>query len=120
MSNPIGGPIKRIRQQTGVRVAGDVAVPVYGYLSAPSGISVEGGPATPVVLIDESNLLVNGGQYVLAGNLNALPVIDAPDGAIVEGGPAMPVYLAGGALLGGGGYGPEQTLTLQPDGTDGL
>lgn len=110
MTGPKGGPIKRIRQLTGVRTVGDVAVPVYGYLAAPSGIPVEGGPATPVVLIEDSDLIQNGGKYSVSGDPHPLPVIDAIDGAIVEGGPALPVYLAGGALLGGGGGTPYLLL----------
>lgn len=68
---------------------GQVAIPVY----AVTGGHVLGGSAVPILFITDAQLKENGGDYVLEGRANALPIVIKTGTYPVQGGKALPVYL---------------------------
>jgi hypothetical protein len=72
---PSGGPAKRVVVVSGRPVEGGPVRQVYFVSDAEAALcGIEGGPAMPVVLIQDKDLIQNGGQYWLDGNPVALPV----------------------------------------------
>ena len=64
------------------------ALPVYWTTDRPN----QGGPALPVKVCLDSDLVQNGGQYRLEGRPQALPVFVAPAGTPILGQRPIPVY----------------------------
>lgn len=80
-------------------MAGNKVVPVYGYRPDTVGNrGVDGGSAFPVRVMTDADMA--SGNYVLDGQIMALPVCAVTDGRPVLGGPATPIYLMGGSLGG--------------------
>lgn len=90
---PEGGAALPVSVTTTRKVQGGAAIPVYGYMTAPTdGRPALGGPAVPVRVLTAADLKVNGGQWTLEGRPYAMPVYTAPAGVKVMGGPALAVY----------------------------
>ncbi len=84
-------------KQSDEPVVGGKVIPVYGYTHNTVGErGVKGGAAYPVRVISDAEMA--SGEYVLDGQIMALPVCAAEEGAAVMGGNATPVYLVGGSL----------------------
>lgn len=91
--NPAGGAAIPVSIDTTRKVQGGVAIPVYGYASAPTdGRPAQGGAAIPVRVLTAADLKQNGGQWTVEGRPYALPVYTAPATTKVMGGPALAVY----------------------------
>lgn len=71
---------------------GGVAVPVYGYTSAPAGCAVVGQPARRVKVLTSSDLVSGGGRYRVDGRPYAMPVYTAPADLPVLGEAPLLVY----------------------------
>lgn len=71
-------------------IQGGAAISVYGYSEHPDG-AVMGGPAVPVMVITDSDLIENGGRFYLEGS-TPISVYTAPTGTPLIGGPSLVVY----------------------------
>jgi len=87
-----GGPALPIVLSTDAPDGSLTALPVYGYVNPPTGRLGIGGPAQPVKILYDSDLIQNGGQYRLEGRPQAVPVYLAPYGTPVLGQRPIPVY----------------------------
>lgn len=91
--NPDSSPATPVFISTDPEAIGGPAIPVYGYATTPTdGRPVLGAPALRVKVLQASDLLVNGGKYVLQGQVLAMPVVTAGAGDPVQGNVAIPVY----------------------------
>lgn len=90
---PEGGAAIPVSVTTTRKVQGGAAIPVYGYMTAPTdGRPAMGGAAIPVRVLTAADLKENGGQWTLEGRPHAMPVYTAPATTMVQGGPAIAVY----------------------------
>src|SRR5512135_1929625 len=93
-----GGGAQPASIDTSGKVAGGVALRVYGFDSADAaraaGYVCEGGPAMSVALITDAQIA--SGAWKAEGDPSALVVYTAPSNLPVEGGYAVPVYPVNG------------------------
>lgn len=93
MTLPISGqnaqPVSVVTDEVTI---GAPAFPVYGYDSVPTDRGVLAGAALRVKVLSASDLLENGGRYVLQGSPIAVPVYSVPAEYPVQGNVAIAVY----------------------------
>ena len=106
MSDPGNGPVKPVVIDTSGQCQGGPAIPVYGLNASTLGNrAIDGGPALPIKLLTDADLIQNGGKFWLEGDPVAMPVMLATDGRAVEGRMPVPVYdVTGFTIIGGGVY----------------
>lgn len=93
-----GGGAQPASIDTSGKIAGGVALRVYGFDSAEdaraAGYICEGGPAMSVALITDAQIA--SGAWKAEGDPSAMVVYTAPANLPVEGGYAVPVYAVNG------------------------